>query len=162
MLPSNRHFVCKIQSKCIDEKFFLASQSALSDNSFTERKKPNKQTTKRNVDLHKSRPSVLRLPPSPPVVRPGWGARDTPGQPGSLSDHTDPTRGCPVPDCHRRFFPPPFFMNMRMHESKVGNGLLRGSCCHLPPETVYFTTRLVYFQLSYVLSGRVFSFLSFH
>lgn len=35
MLPSNRHFVCKIQSKRIDEKFFPASQSALSANSFT-------------------------------------------------------------------------------------------------------------------------------
>lgn len=25
MLPSNRHFVCKIQSKSIDEKFFAAA-----------------------------------------------------------------------------------------------------------------------------------------
>lgn len=33
MLPSNRRFVCKIQSECIDEEFFPASQSALSANS---------------------------------------------------------------------------------------------------------------------------------
>lgn len=62
MLPSNRHFVCKIQSKCIDEKFFLASQSALSASSFTGR------GITEEIFINQGHPHQ-----APPAVRPGWG-----------------------------------------------------------------------------------------
>lgn len=97
MLPSNRHFVCKIQSKCIDEKFFLASQSALSANSFTGGGENNGR------ELHKSSPAGPRRPP--PAVRLGLGGgagapQDRGCREAAPVAQTSPARS-PVSDCYR-------------------------------------------------------------
>lgn len=139
MLPSNRRFVCKIQSKRIDEKSFLASQSALSDNSFTERKK------KQNLNQTNKQQNITEMSINQGPRRcacscgcPRWGrAGGTPGPPGSLSGHSSLTRPVLGPWLSLKGFSP-LFIDMRMHESKEENGLLRGSSCHLPPDLFCF------------------------
>lgn len=72
---------------------------------------------------------------------PRWGRaggtgvpRDHPEPFWSLRPHPRGLRPLIITDGF--FFSPPLFMDMRMHESNAENGLLRGSSCHLPPDTV--------------------------
>lgn len=69
---------------------------------------------------------------------PRWGrAGGTPGPPGSLSGHSSLTRPVLGPGLSQTGFSP-LFIDIRMHESKEENGLLRGSSCHLPPDLFCF------------------------